>query len=112
MTIVIVITSLFFAHEFLPDTLRHRIFQFPAIDTLGHLTSFFILTWVCHSILKLSLAICVPLLIFYGAFTEIGQSFLVYRSGEFGDFIADIVGISLFVVAKWLYLGLAKKTSH
>jgi VanZ family protein len=57
----------------------------------------------------LSLPFCIPLLIFYGALTEIGQSFLGYRSGELGDFIADIVGISLFLLAKWLYVTLFRK---
>ena len=108
-TVITVTTLLFFAHEFLPDTLRKHIFQFPEIDTIGHLTSFFILTWVSHSIIKLSLPLCVPLLIFYGALTEIGQSFLGYRSGELGDFIADVIGISLFVLAKWLYLSYFRK---
>jgi len=50
-----------------------------------------------------------PLLIFYGALTEIGQSFLGYRSGQLGDFIADIIGISLFVLTKWLYLRFFRK---
>jgi|TARA_B110000116_G_C16520112_1_gene439599 VanZ family protein len=109
ITIIIVSILLLFAHEFLPDQLRKRIFQFPEIDTIGHLTSFFILTWVSHSVIKLSLPFCIPLLIFYGALTEIGQSFLGYRSGELGDFIADIVGISLFLLAKWLYVTLFRK---
>ncbi|WP_157825820.1 VanZ family protein [Colwellia sp. Bg11-28] len=103
ITVIVVILLLLFAHEFLPNVLRKRIFQIPEIDTIGHLTSFFILTWVCHSIIKLSLSLSVPFLIFYGALTEIGQSFLGYRTGQFGDFIADVVGISLFVLAKWLY---------
>ena len=103
ITVIVVILLLLFAHEFLPDVLRKRIFQIPEIDTIGHLTSFFILTWVCHSIIKLSLSLSVPLLIFYGALTEIGQSFLGYRTGQFGDFIADVVGISLFMLTKWLY---------
>ncbi|OUR83351.1 hypothetical protein A9Q75_04910 [Colwellia psychrerythraea] len=80
------------------------------MDTIGHLTSFFILTWVSHSIIKLSLSLSVPLLIFYGALTEVGQSFLGYRSGQFGDFVADVVGISLFVLAKWLYRNFFRKT--
>ena len=109
ITVSIISILLLFAHEFLPDALRKRLFQFPAIDTIGHLTSFFILTWVSHSIIKLSLSICLPLLIFYGGLTEIGQSFLGYRSGELGDFIADIVGISLFVLAKWIYLRFSRK---
>ncbi|ALO34025.1 hypothetical protein CMT41_04255 [Colwellia sp. MT41] len=110
IAVIIVTILLLFAHEFLPDTIRKRIFQFPAIDTMGHLISFFILTWVSHSVIKLSLRLCVPLLMFYGALTEIGQSFLGYRSGEFGDFIADVIGISLFVLATWLYLIFFQKT--
>ena len=109
ITVSIISILLLFAHEFLPDPLRKRLFQFPALDTIGHLTSFFILTWVSHSILKLPLSICMPLLIFYGALTEIGQSFLGYRSGQLGDFIADIIGISLFVLTKWLYLRFFRK---
>ena len=107
--VIFVSTLLLFAHEFLPDVLRKRIFQFPEIDTIGHLTSFFILTWVSHSVIKLSLPLCIPLLVFYGALTEIGQYFLGYRNGELGDFIADIFGISLFVLAKWLYITLFRK---
>ena len=110
ITVIIITLLLLFAHEFLPDALRKRIFQFPEIDTIGHLTSFFILTWVSHSIIKLSLSLSVPLLIFYGALTEVGQSFLGYRSGQFGDFVADVVGISLFVLAKWLYRNFFRKT--
>ena len=110
ITVTIVTILLFFALGFLPDTLRKAIFQFPAIDTIGHLTSFFILTWVSHSVIKLSLPICVPLLIFYGALTEVGQSFLSYRDGELGDVIADIIGILLFVLTKWLYLNVFRKT--
>jgi len=109
ITVSIISILLLFAHEFLPDPLRKRLFQFPALDTIGHLTSFFILTWVSHSIIKLPLSICMPLLIFYAALTEIGQSFLGYRSGELGDFIADIIGISLFVLTKWLYLRFFRK---
>ncbi|KGJ90599.1 VanZ family protein [Colwellia psychrerythraea] len=112
LTVIIVSITLLFAHEFLPDNLRKRIFQFPEIDTIGHLTSFFILTWVCHSVIKLSLTVCIPLLIFYGALTEIGQSFLGFRSGEWGDFFADVIGISLFVLAKFLYLNIFKNSSR
>jgi len=112
ITVIIISILLLFAHEFLPNSIRKHIFQFPEIDTIGHLTSFFILTWVCHSVIKLSLQLCIPLLILYGALTEIGQSFLGYRSGEFGDFIADVIGISLFVLAKWLYCNFFHKQAY
>lgn len=110
ITVIIITISLLFAHEFLPELVRKRIFQLPAIDTMGHLTSFFILTWLSHSIIKLSLSFAVPLLIFYGALTEIGQYFLGFRSGEFGDFLADVIGIFIFVCAKLLYGSLFCKT--
>ncbi|MCP4321623.1 MAG: hypothetical protein GY787_07185 [Alteromonadales bacterium] len=110
ITVIIVTTLLFFAHELLPDNLREHIFRFPEIDTIGHLTSFFILTWLCHSVIKLPLSLCLPLLIFYGALTEVAQCFLSYRSGQWGDFIADIIGISLFVLTKWLYLTFFRTT--
>jgi hypothetical protein len=110
ITVIIITISLLFALEFLPDLLRGRIFQLPAIDTIGHLTSFFILTWVSHSIIKLSLAVAVPLLIFYSVLTEVGQSFLGFRNGEFGDFLADVIGIFIFVLTKWLYRNLVRKT--
>ncbi|TYK65939.1 VanZ family protein [Colwellia echini] len=104
ITVIVILIALLFAHELLPDDIRKRIFKFPTIDTIGHLTSFFILTWVSHSVIKLSLPFCIPLLIFYAALTEVGQSFLGYRNGELNDFFADVVGIGLFVLAKWLYV--------
>ena len=100
ITVIIITISLLFAHEFLPDLLRRRIFQLPAIYTIGHLTSFFILTWVSHSIIKLSLALAVPLLIFYGALTEVGQSFLGFRNGEFGDFPPNLRGLSKYLALR------------
>lgn len=106
ISVIVITLVLLFAHEFLSEPLRKRIFQFPAIDTIGHLSSFFILTWVCHSILKLSFVVYMPTLTFYAALTEVGQSFLGYRNGEVGDVIADIVGILLFVLAKWCYVNL------
>jgi len=107
--VILTLLLLLFAHEFLPNNLRRNIFQFPAIDTIGHLTSFFILTWVCHSIIKLPLLFCIFLLTFYAGLTEIGQSFLSYRSGQFDDFFADVIGIFLFLLTKFLYRYYFKK---
>lgn len=113
LALVALFSILFFAHHFLPESFRKHFYQLPAIDTLGHIIGFFILTWVCHSIIKLSLRICVPLLIFYAALTEIGQSYLSFRKGEAGDYIADVIGVLLFVMLKWLYqLIRQKKMKH
>ncbi|TMM46010.1 VanZ family protein [Colwellia ponticola] len=109
ISVFIVSSLLLVAHSFVPDSWRKIIFQFPAIDTIGHLTSFFILTWVSHSVIKLSLPLCLMLLTFYAALTEVSQSLLGYRQGELGDFLADVLGICLFVLVKWLYFSFFKK---
>ena len=109
--VILVLLLFLFAHEFLPNNLRRSIFQFAAIDKIGHIISFFILTWVSHSIIKLPLLFCVLLLSFYAGLTEVGQSFLSYRSGQFGDFFADIIGVLLFVLVKFLYRYYFKKSN-
>jgi len=71
------------------------------LDSIGHIIGFFLLAWFLFATLKLStinLSIC---LVFYGALTEIGQVYLGFRNGEVSDFIADIIGISLFVLMRW-----------
>ncbi len=88
-----------------PNTLglnTHYI-RFPKIDTIGHFTSFFLLTWVVHSLVKLPLKITVVVLIFYGALSELGQLYLGFRNGELTDFVADVAGILFFVLMKWCY---------
>ncbi len=83
--------------------------RFPKIDTIGHFTSFFLLTWVVHSLVKLPLKIAVVTLIFYGALTELGQLYLGFRNGEFIDFLADVAGILFFVLMKWCYIFFSSK---
>jgi len=71
---------------------------------------FFILAWLLHGIFKfpvLSISIC---LVFYAALTELGQLYLGFRNGEISDFIADIVGITLFIGIKWLRMVYGKNT--
>lgn len=73
-------------------------FSFPEIDFIGHFLGFFFLTFLIKSLIKLplfNLAIC---LIVYSALTEVSQYYLGFRNGEFRDFIADALGIGLFVV--------------
>jgi len=40
---------------------------------------------------------------FYAALTEVGQYYLGFRSADFSDFIADMVGIMLFITLKVIY---------
>lgn len=96
---------LFFSSEvLLPTELKKIIFRSPQIDTIGHFISFFILAWLIHSLIKLTLLETLITLSFYGALSELGQYYLGFRNGEFSDFFADIVGIGSFILLKLLYL--------
>ena len=100
---------LFFSSELLlPAELKKIIFRSPQIDTIGHFISFFILAWLVHSLIKLTLLETLITLSFYGALSELGQYYLGFRNGEFSDFFADIAGISLFILLKLLYLAYKK----
>ncbi|MBL4823047.1 MAG: VanZ family protein [Colwellia sp.] len=101
---------LFFSSELLlPTELKKIVFRSPQIDTIGHFIGFFILAWLSHSLIKLTLLEALITLSFYGALSELGQYYLGFRNGEFSDFFADIAGISLFILLKSLYL-IYKKT--
>ncbi|MFT7007945.1 MAG: VanZ family protein [Colwellia sp.] len=101
---------LFFSSELLlPAELKKIVFRSPQIDTIGHFIGFFILAWLVHSLIKLTLIETFITLIFYGALSELGQYYLGFRNGEFSDFYADIAGISSFILLKLLYLVYKKK---
>jgi len=96
---------LFFSSELLlPAALKKIVFRSPQIDTIGHFIGFFVLAWLVHSLIKLTLVETLITLSFYGALSELGQYYLGFRNGEFSDFFADIAGISLFILLKSLYL--------
>lgn len=100
---------LFISGEFfLPNELKEVILRSSQIDTIGHCISFFILAWLIHSLIKLTLLETLITLSFYGALSELGQYYLGFRNGEFSDFFADIIGISLFISLKLLYLAYKK----
>lgn len=78
--------------------------QLPKLDSIGHFLGFFFLTWLLSALLKqplFNLAMC---LTFYAALTEVGQHYLGFRNGEFRDFVADILGIALFVTVKYVWI--------
>jgi len=105
---ILIFTSallLFFSNELLlPETIRKLVFRTPKIDTIGHFIGFFVLAWLLHSMIKLSLLTTFITLSFYGALSEIGQYYLGFRHGEFSDVFADITGISFFILLKIIYL--------
>lgn len=80
------------------------------IDTWGHFISFFALTVLLHSLFKIELLNTGICLIFYAAASELGQFYLGFRNGEMSDFIADVVGVVLFMFMKWMWLVYGKNT--
>lgn len=89
---------------FIPADLKASVINKIKIDTVGHIIGFFGLTWILVGFIKLPLINTVICLFFYSALTEFSQYYLGFRSGEFFDFIADIVGISLFAFFQWLQI--------
>tara|TARA_B100000809_G_C14656198_1_gene357843 strand:+ start:101 stop:463 length:363 start_codon:yes stop_codon:yes gene_type:complete len=86
----------------IPGDLKTDVLNKIQIDTVGHIIGFFGLTAILVRLLKLPLSNVVLCLFFYSALTELSQYYLGFRSGEFFDFVADIVGISLFAFVQWL----------
>lgn len=101
-----IILLLFF---FIPSDTSAAVLNEIRIDTFGHIVGFFVLSWVLIGLLKLPLINTVICLYFYSALTEMGQYYLGFRSGEFIDFIADIIGVSLFAALQWSLIIYGKK---
>jgi VanZ family protein len=72
------------------------------IDFIGHFIGFYLLIWFLHKKLSLPLINIGICLIFYGAITELSQLYLGFRNGEISDYIADVLGISLYMAIKWI----------
>lgn len=103
--LIILIFLLVLALIFLiPNDLKTTVINKIQIDTIGHVIGFFGLTWILVGLMKLPLINTVICLFFYSALTELSQYYLGFRSGEFFDFVADVVGISFFAVLQWLFL--------
>ncbi|MEZ9596167.1 VanZ family protein [Shewanella sp. 10N.261.52.F9] len=82
----------------------------PYFDKMGHVGSFFVLSYLTYLAFKPKWYVLAVILACYAVFIEIVQSQLSYRSASIGDFIADMVGISLFYITHWLYCRYIKVT--
>jgi VanZ family protein len=89
---------------FLSYGVKKQMFLFPPVDSVGHCVGFFFLTWILSSLIKHSLFNLTLCLILYSALTEVGQYYLGFRNGEFRDFIADTLGIGLFVMIRYIFM--------
>jgi VanZ family protein len=104
--LLIILASLLILVPFflIPSDLKTSVLNKIQLDTIGHIIGFFGLTWILVGLLKLPLTSTVICLFFYSALTELSQYYLGFRRGEFSDFVADVVGISLFAVIQWLII--------
>jgi len=93
----------------LSNELRQLIFDNTQIDTIGHFIGFFCLTWVLSSLIKLPSGPLTFTLILYSAFSEMAQYYLGFRNGEIKDFVADVIGILLFMLLKWVWVVYGKR---
>jgi VanZ family protein len=112
LSILVTIVIVFFCLYFSSDDFKRLVFRSTEVDSIGHIVSFFGLTWVLHSILKLPLFNTMLTVAFYGALTELGQYYLGFRSAQMSDFISDLIGISLFAVIRWSILMYRNRSSN
>jgi VanZ family protein len=112
LLILATIVILFFCLYFSSVDFRRLAFRSTQIDSIGHIISFFCLTWVLHSILKLPLLNTTLTVAFYGLLTELGQYYLGFRSAQVSDFISDLIGIALFGMIRWFILMYRNRSSN
>ena len=74
------------------------------MDTIGHAVGFFALAGLLSIFFKLPTLPLTIALISYAALSELAQYYLGFRNGEFKDFIADAIGILLFMLLKSLWI--------
>lgn len=102
LTLLLIFISSIMLFTFTFFEAEHIIKVSMEIDFIGHFIGFFFLTWFLHTKLSLPLINIGLCMVFYGAVTELSQLYLGFRNGEISDFIADVLGISLYMAIKWL----------
>ncbi|QQX82598.1 VanZ family protein [Shewanella sp. KX20019] len=96
MTLIVVSYLVFSKPNYNINTIAH-------FDKIGHIGSFFVLSYLTYFAFKPRWYLLACVLAFYAVFIEIVQSQLSYRSASVADFIADMIGILLFYITQWLY---------
>lgn len=75
----------------------------PNLDKVGHLGSFFCLSFLTYLAFRPKWYWLTLMLSGYAVLIELVQSRLPYRSADFKDVVADIAGIVLFYFCLWAY---------
>lgn len=74
------------------------------MDKVGHLGSFFVLTYLAHFAFRPKWYALFGALAGYAVFIEAVQSRLPYRSASVGDVIADFSGVALFYLLHFAFV--------
>ncbi|WOT05958.1 VanZ family protein [Shewanella youngdeokensis] len=82
---------------------NYSVNTFAHFDKVGHLGSFFVLSYLTYFAFKPRWYVLAIVLTIYAIFIEMVQSQLSYRSASLADIIADMVGVLLFYFTQWLY---------
>lgn len=85
------------------------LYQYHLLDKTGHFLGFLLLTWLVNTLIKIDLTPTIITLCVYAGLTEIGQSYLGFRSGQFTDFIADVLGCLSYVLIVYANKNRVKK---
>ncbi len=88
------LTTLYLNYAFILGKLHH----FQILDKTGHFLGFLFLFWLIDSVLRIKLRVTFLGLVIYAAFTELGQYYLSYRTGQVSDFIADVIGCCCYFI--------------
>lgn len=65
-------------------------------DKLEHYSAFLGLAFIAHRAMRAGFAVQMVVLLGYGAWIELVQYFLPYRSSAMNDFMADIAGVCTY----------------
>lgn len=84
ITVIVIVFNYTFVIAFLG--------KYHLLDKTGHFLGFLMLTWLIDKYLNIELKTLVITLIIYSALTELGQTYLGFRSGQWFDFVADATG--------------------
>ena len=77
-------------------------------DKLEHFAAFFGLAFIAHHAMRTGFAVQLFLLLGYGAWIELVQYFLPYRSSAMNDFFADIAGVCCYHAFYQVYAWMAQ----
>ena len=96
---IAIIVALYFSlgfHQSVSNNVR--------IDTVSHFIGFLALSFFSLYVLQIRILTTIIVLVIYAAATELGQAYLGFRNAQFSDFIADVLGVTMFALINWAHM--------